>query len=451
MNCIQRILTASAFPGKAWSNVKNVLTIIMAGGQGTRLSVLANRRAKPAVPFGGIYRIIDFALSNAMHSGARQMGIVTQYRPYSLADHVGSGAWWGLEGFGRCVKILSPHTGENEGAFYTNTADAIFHNIEFIERFPHCRDVLILSGDHIYKMDYRPMLELHRSQDATLTIACQEVPWEDTSRFGIMAADEDGRIRQFQEKPKENPLSNQASLGIYIFNRQALIRELKEDQANPESSHDFGRDIIPKMIHTEPVYLYPFEGYWRDVGTIASYMEASMDALDSKSGLDLHGWGIRTNHREIALHCQHASVVSDDANIKHSLISKGTEVHGEVINSIISPGVRVEPGARVENSILLNEVKIGAGAHLRQVIADKHVCVEEGVNIGDPGLSGSHNDRFPHLLNTGITVLGKSSVVGKGVNMGTNCLLYPGVRVGTEDGQPLAIKGGSTFFFDQRS
>lgn len=423
------------------------LTIIMAGGQGTRLSVLANRRAKPAVPFCGIYRIIDFALSNAMHSGARCVGIVTQYRPYSLVDHVSTGEWWGLEGFDRVVKILSPHTGENEGAFYSNTADAIYHNIEFIERFPKCTEVLLLSGDHIYEMDYRPMLELHRRKGAALTIACQEVPWEDTPRFGIMAANEEGRITKFQEKPKTDPLSNMASLGIYVFNTRKLIEALKADQVNPESSHDFGHDVIPHLIRNEPVYMHPFSGYWRDVGTVEAYLDTSMAALDPDSGLDIKGWGVRTNHREIPLSAQHATHVTGDARTVNSLLSKGATIEGEVVDSIVSPGVHVAKGAKVHGSILLHDVKIGEGAMVNKAILDKGVRVGDNAVVGDPEMGDKPNERFPHLLSTGITLLGKFSRIDPGVRIGQNSLVYPRVTIGGPDKQ--LVPPGSTFFFDE--
>lgn len=424
--------------------MNNVLTIIMAGGEGTRLSILADRRAKPALPFGGIYRIIDFALSNVMHSGGHKVGIITQYRPYSLVDHVGLGEAWGLTGFGRMVKILSPHTGDKFTNFYRGTADAIFRNIEFIERIPEASEVLILSADHIYKMDYRPMLSLHREKGAHLTMATQEVPWEETSRFGIMVHDESGRITQFQEKPKTNPLSNKASLGIYIFNRNFLIKALREDQADPNSSHDFGQDIIPKLIRTADVYNYDFKGYWRDVGTIRSYVETSMEALDPGSGLDLKGWGLRTNQKEIPLNCQFPLRMAPGAKVKRSLISKGVVVEGEVEDSIVSPGVWIGRGAKVRRSILLHQARVEEDCVLEDVIVDKHGVISRGARIGDPTLGDQPNSYVSHLLDHGTTVIGKGAVVPPGVALGRNCMVFPGVKFQKEPGEK--IPAGSTFF-----
>ncbi len=427
--------------------MNKVLTIIMAGGQGTRLSVLADRRAKPAVPFCGIYRIIDFALSNAMHSGSRSLGVVTQYRPYSLADHIGMGEWWGFAGFGRKAKILSPHTGDRNASFYCNTADAIYHNIEFIQRFPEATDVLILSGDHIYKMDYRPMIDQHRQSGALLTLATQEVPWEETSRFGIMVCDDTGRIVKFQEKPKVAPLSNKASLGIYVFNRDELIRELRDDQANPDSSHDFGNDIIPKLIDTGRVFNYDFRGYWRDVGTIQSYVETSMEALDPNSGLNLTAWGVRTNHREIPLSHQHPAQIARGASVQRSLISKGTKIHGSVVESILSPGVVIAPGASVRRSIILHGAQIGEGCVLEDVIVDKGCVIGDGTRLGDPSLGDDPNHDFSDKLNHGTSVIGQRSHIGPGLTLGRNCLVYPDVTVEQDCG--WKVPAGSTFYREE--
>lgn len=416
----------------------------MAGGEGTRLSVLADRRAKPAVPFGGIYRIIDFTLSNVMHSGGRCLGVVTQYRPYSLSDHIGVGEWWGLQGFGRKAKCLSPHTGDKNAGFYVNTADAIYHNIEFIERFPAATEVLILSGDHIYKMDYRPMIEQHRRNQAVLTLATQEVPWEETSRFGLMVCDDDNRIIRFQEKPKKDPLSNKASLGIYVFNRAALLEALRIDQLDPASSHDFGKDIIPRMIRTESVYNYDFKGYWRDVGTIKSYMDTSMEALDAETtGLDLQGWGVRTNHREIPLEHQVAARLLPGGSVHHSLLSKGTVIEGDVRDSVISPGVHIGRGAKVHKCILLHHVRVEEDAVLENVIMDKHSVIGKGAHIGDTSLGDEHNRDYPQLLNTGTSVIGKWAYIQPGVTMGCNCLVQPKVWV-ERSGKP--IQSGTTLF-----
>lgn len=422
----------------------NVLTIIMAGGEGTRLSVLSDRRAKPAVPFGGIYRIIDFSLSNTMHSGGHHVGIITQYRPYSLVDHVGLGAAWGFTGFGRSAKILSPHTGDRNSSFYQGTADAIYRNIEFLERFPNTTEVLILSADHIYKMDYRPMLSLHRARNAHLTIATQTVPWEETSRFGIMVTDEQGRIIQFQEKPKTNPLSNKASLGIYIFNKAFLINALREDHADATSTHDFGGDIIPRLIHKANVFNYDFEGYWRDVGTVQSYMETSMEVLDPNSGLDLAGWGVRTNQEEIPLGYQYPARLAPGATVKRSLVSQGCFIEGAVEDSILSPGVRIGRGAKVRHSILLHQVRVEEDCVLENVIVDKHGIVCRGARIGEAALGSECNSHVPHLLSHGTSVIGKGAVIPPGVAMGRNCLVFPNVRLQAGAGEK--IPSGFTAF-----
>jgi glucose-1-phosphate adenylyltransferase len=414
--------------------MNHVLTIIMAGGEGTRLSVLADRRAKPAVPFGGIYRIIDFTLSNVMHSGGHIVGIITQYRPYSLVDHVGLGEAWGLAGFGRMVKILSPYTGDKDSDFYRGTADAIYRNIEFMERFPAMSEVLILSADHIYKMDYRPMLELHRQRQASLTIATQTVPWEDTSRFGIMVCDDDGRIVKFQEKPKTNPLSNKASLGIYIFNRDFLIQTLRQDAADARSTHDFGADIIPKLIHDARVFNYDFSGYWRDVGTIRSYVETSMESLDPASGLDLAGWGLRTNQKDIPLVSQHPVRLLAGATVRNSLVSTGTTIAGQVEDSILSPGVRVGAGACVKRSILLHGARVEEDCVLEDVIMDKYAVAGRGTHIGDPALGDELNNYIPHLLGSGVSVIGKWAFIAPGTHMGRNSLVFPNIALPAQSG-----------------
>ncbi|MCE5228649.1 glucose-1-phosphate adenylyltransferase [bacterium] len=409
--------------------MNKVLTIIMAGGEGTRLSVLANRRAKPAVPFGGIYRIIDFTLSNVMHSGARWVGVVTQYRPYSLADHLGLGESWGFSRMGRKLRVLAPHTGEKDSAFYSNTADAVYRNVEFIKRFPECTEVLVLSGDHIYKMDYRPMLEVHRANRSRLTIATQEVPWEETSRFGLMVCDSKDRVIRFQEKPKKNPLSNKASLGIYIFDLPSLIEALQEDQADPDSQHDFGGDIIPRLIDRgEPVYNYSFNGYWRDVGTIPAYMETSMEALDPTSPLDLESWGLRTNVEQIPLNKQHPSHIAAGGSVKRSLVSRGVTIEGDVRESILSPGVRIGRGARVRRAILLHDVVIEDGAVVEDAIIDKHCRIGRGSHVGCPELGDRPNDIRPDLLSNGTVVIGKGAEIEPETRIGRNSLIFPYVE-----------------------
>ena len=423
--------------------MNRVLTMIMAGGKGSRLLVLADKRAKPAVPFGGIYRIVDFVLSNAMHSGVPHLGIVTQYRPYSLTDHFGLGESWGFERFGSKAKVLSPYTGSQASSFYKGSADSLYQNIEFIERFPHVSEIVILSSDHIYKMDYRAMLEFHRENGAKLTVATQQVPWEETSRFGIVIADDTSRIRGFQEKPRTGPQSNQASLGIYIFGRRTLLEALHADHHNPDSTHDFGCDIIPRLVSEVPSYRYEFTGYWRDVGTIRSYYETSMDGLNPASGLDLAGWGIRTNHREIPLNHQYPSRLEAGASVSHSFVSKGTLIGGTVINSILSPGVQIERGARVSGCILLHNVRVGEGCVLENAIVDKNCILESGVRIGDAELGADVNRYRSDLLDQGTTVIGKNVRISKDTRIGCNCLLYPDLRL--DDRPARELSAGTTY------
>jgi glucose-1-phosphate adenylyltransferase len=269
------------------------VAMILAGGEGSRLSVLSEKRAKPAVPFGGIYRIIDFTMSNVMHSEVPVVGICTQYKPYSLADHVSTGEAWGFARRGRMARVLPPYKGEVDSDWYAGTADAIYQNLEFLARF-HPNLVLVLSGDHVYRMDYRPMIVFHLECKAALTIACQEVPLEEVSRFGIAETDARSRIIGFQEKPKESPRSNLANLGIYVFDTAILADRLRADAHDKKSTHDFGRDVIPSMIASDPCYAYPFSGYWRDVGTYHSYWQAHMDLLDPRSGLEINRWEVCT-------------------------------------------------------------------------------------------------------------------------------------------------------------
>lgn len=421
--------------------ISSSVAMLLAGGQGSRLSILSQRRAKPAVPFGGIYRIIDFTISNAMNSNIPYLGVLTQYKPYSLMDHIGNGSAWGYVGRKRVAKILPPYTGEDDSDWYLGTADAVYQNISFINRF-NSEVVVILSGDHVYKMDYSAMIDFHLEHNADLTIAMQEVPWEDVSRFGVARTDSDSRIIAFQEKPKINPISNKASLGIYAFNAKKLIERLVEDAENPNSSHDFGKDVIPGMIKRDKVFCYLFDGYWRDVGTIKSYWDANMESLKPDSGLSLDSWNVRTNAKLDNLKCMSPCYIGDSTDIRNSLISRGCEINGTVINSIISPGVEIQKGAHVEGCIILDECIIKEGVHIKESILDKNCIIGAGCNIG----SGDNieNLKFPHLLDSGITVIGKSAVLPDGIEVGKNCLIFPEVK--PENFSEKIIKSGTTIF-----
>jgi len=357
------------------------VAMILAGGEGSRLSVLSEKRAKPAVPFGGIYRIIDFTLSNVMHSQIPVVGICTQYKPYSLMDHISIGEAWGFARHGRMAKVLPPYQGEEDSDWYAGTADAICQNLGFLER--HNPDlVLILSGDHIYRMDYRPMIAFHLDRQAALTIACQEIPLEEASRFGIMETNAEGRIIGFREKPKETPRSNHANLGIYVFEAKILADRLRADAHDKKSTHDFGRDVIPAMIASDPCYAYRFSGYWRDVGTYQSYWQAHMDLLDPRSGLELKRWEVYTATKGMGDGSLIPARIRHGGRVEQSVISCGCQIEGLVRHSVVSPGVRVAAGAAIENAVVLSGVQIGQHCVVRNSIIDKSSVIHDGCVIG---------------------------------------------------------------------
>ncbi len=422
-------------------NDAQIVAMLLAGGQGSRLSILSQRRAKPAVPFASNYRIIDFTISNVMHSNIPYLGILTQYKPSSLMDHIGSGNAWGFVGRKRIAKVLPPYTGEEDSDWYMGTADAVYQNVSFLNKY-ESDVVVILSGDHIYRMDYSEMIKFHLENDADLTIAMQEVPWEDVSRFGVAQTDENQRIIAFQEKPKTNPISNKASLGIYAFKTKKLIERLIEDAENENSSHDFGKDVIPGMLNRDKLYCHLFSGYWRDVGTIKSYWDSNMEALQSDSGLDLEAWNVRTNPKMDNLKCMSGNIIGDAAEISNSLIARGCEIDGTVKNSIISPGVDIARGAVVEGCIIMDECKICEGAYLKEVILDKDVIVGRKTRIGFGEVK--KNERFPHLLDSGITVVGKNAFIPDDIEIGRNCLIFPDAA--KEDFSDSVINSGSTIF-----
>lgn len=413
--------------------------MLLAGGQGSRLSILSQRRAKPAVPFGGAYRIIDFTLSNAMHSDIPYVGILTQYKPYSLMDHIGCGEWWGFTGRDRMARVLPPYTGEEDSDWYAGTADAIWQNRNFIARFdPEL--ILVLSGDHIYHMDYQKMIQFHKSKRADVTIALQEVPWEETSRFGLAEIGEDDAIKRFQEKPKENPVSNLASLGIYVFDTETLLRRLHEDSGDENSSYDFGKNIIPAMMAQDRVFGYVFDGYWRDVGTIQSYWEANMECLIPGSGLDLVNWGLRTNYFDKRLANELPARIARHAKLADSFVSRGCVIEGEVQHCVLFPGVQVAKGAQVTDSILMANVSIGEECHVDKMIIDKNCQIGRGsvIGIGE----NIPNEAFPSYLENGISVLGKAVSLPRGTRLGRNVLVFAGA--GPEDLPQGDIASGMT-------
>jgi glucose-1-phosphate adenylyltransferase len=405
--------------------MRNTIAMILAGGQGSRLTIFSSARAKPAVPFGGIYRIIDFSLSNVMHAGINVVGVLTQYRPSSLMDHLSTGVPWDLIGRKRLIKVLPPYTGTQRSDWYKGTADAVYHNLWFIRRY-HPHNVLILSGDHIYRMDYQKMIRYHEDKQADLTIATMEVPLSEASRFGLMIVNEENRIVRFQEKPAR-PESTLASMGVYVFDAATLLDKLEADARDPESQHDFGSNIIPGMIAQNRVYNYAFEGYWRDVGTVQSYVDANMDILDKRSGLDIADWEVRTNLEERHVADRPPSKFLETATVSDSLVSRGCLIEGTVEHSILSPGVIVERGAVVRNSVLMHDCHVHAQATIEHVVSDKDVDFGPRCQVGGSG-ENIPNQTFPKYLNTGISILGKGAAVPEAVQIERNCLIYPKVR-----------------------
>ena len=386
---------------------KKCVAMLLAGGQGSRLYALTEKMAKPAVSYGGKYRIIDFPLSNCVNSGIDTVGILTQYQPLILNEYIGDGHPWDLDRVYGGVHVLPPYQSSKGGKWYAGTANAIYQNINFIERYDP-EYVLILSGDHVYKMNYDRMLEFHQEKKADITIAVREVPIAEASRFGIMSVDSDDRITEFAEKPKK-PKSNLASMGIYIFTWSKLREYLIRDEADPKSTKDFGSDIIPKMLGLdEKMFAYRFEGYWKDVGTIDSLWEANMDLLDPKVPLDMYdqNWKIYARNPESPPH-----FVSSNATVENSMVSEGCEIDGTIDFSVISPGVIIEEGAVVTASIIMPGARVEKGAVVEYAILGENSVVEPYAKIGErpENILGRGNDETWG----GVTVVGPGVVVSK--------------------------------------
>lgn len=352
------------------------VAMILAGGQGSRLGVLTKNVAKPAVPFGGKYRIIDFPLSNCAHSGIKRIGVLTQYRPFALHNYVGDGGAWDLDGPDGGVFILPPYARAKGADWYRGTADAIYQNLNFIEMSDPAY-VLVLSGDHIYAMDYSRLIEAHKRNKAEATIGVIEVPWSEASRFGIMETDETGRIQKFVEKPAE-PKSNLASMGIYVFSTAFLRRYLEADAKNQRSSHDFGKDVIPRMLADRArLYSYPFSGYWKDVGTIESLWQANMDFLAEEPPIDIGGeWRIHSANLPMP-----PEFLSAEAVVRQALVSEGSMIFGRVEHSVISTGVRIARDARVTNSVVMPFAEIGEGAVVDHAILGSRAEITPGARV----------------------------------------------------------------------
>ena len=414
--------------------MKRVVAVVLAGGEGERLSILSAVRAKPAVPFAGKYRIIDFTLSNCVNSEIDNVLVLTQYNPRSLNDHIGAGRPWDLDRNEGGIRLLQPFIARGRASeWYRGTADAVLVNIETIRQQPG-DVVVILAGDHIYKMDYQPFIQFHRRNRADVTVAVKRVPIFEASRFGILALDDDGRVSEWQEKPKQ-PKSDLASLGIYVFSKKALLAWLDEKRT------DFGRDIIPAMLDGGArVFGYEFDGYWQDVGTVEGYWQAQMDLLDEHPELDMYdkGWLIHTRSEE-----RSPARIGATASVHRSLISHGCQIWGTVERSILSPGVRVDPGAVVRDSIIMFDTIVRAGAVVDRAIIDKEVSVGPNAIVGLGSDLEVANRQEPGRLNTGITVVGKRAVIPAGVRLGRNVKVNEGVRPSDFGGKRTVASGGT--------
>lgn len=408
--------------------MEKVIAMILAGGEGDRLSVLSEERAKPAVTFGGRYRVIDFTLSNCVNSGITRVGVLTQYRPRSLNEHIGIGRPWDLDRGGG-VSLLQPYLGRESSDWYSGTADAVHQNLYFVEE-SQAEQVLILAGDHVYKMAYDELIAFHRSQGADVTIAVYQVPPDEASRYGVITYDDTDAIIAFDEKPAE-PRSNRASMGVYVFNKDVLIERLVADAQEP-TTHDFGHDIIPAMVG-DPCYRlcgYRFKEYWRDVGTIESYFNANMDLLEDTPELDLYDPETLVRTQMTALP---PARIGRRAYLSRSLVDLGCVIEGHVEHSVLSPGVHVEEGAVVRDAIIFEGCHIESGAIIDHSILDKEVQVGKNCYIGYGDDFSPNRDR-PDIVHCGITIVGKRAQLPASTRVGHNCVIGPGVVTeGIED------------------
>ena len=397
----------------------NIVAMLLAGGQRSRLGVLTKSIAKPAVPYGGNYRIIDFPLSNCVNSGIYTVGVLTQYQPLELNDYIGNGQPWDLDRQSGGVHVLSPYEAIGSKEWYKGTANAIYQNINFIEKYDP-EYVVVLSGDHIYKMNYAKMVDFHEKNNADCTIAVLEVPWEEASRFGILATDETDRIYEFAEKPKE-PKSNKASMGVYVFSWDKLRKYLTEDENDPESSNDFGKNIIPNMLAAgERMFAFPFKGYWKDVGTIDSLWEANLDIINPNVDLDLSdtSWRIYSRNPVSPPH-----YIGRDAEVELSSVSEGCEIEGKVDYSVISSNVTVEKDADIRYSVIMPGATVKKGAKVYYSIVAENAVIEEGAQVGE----------IPELLSNpeewGVAVVGSGATVKSGSKVEPGAMIEAGREV----------------------
>lgn len=409
------------------------LALILAGGRGSRLDILSEHRAKPSVPFAGKYRLIDFVLSNCVNSGIFNVGVLTQYLPLSLNDHIGIGKPWDLDRKYGGITIFQPYTGK-EGGWYKGTAHAIYQNMSYL-RGISAEYILILSGDHLYKMNYDKMVEDHIDRNADLTIAAQRVPMEDASRFGILDTDKTGRITNFLEKP-DDPPSNLASMGIYVFTKDVLIRGL-ERYCSAEKS-DFGHHVIPPMIENNEVYLYEYEGYWRDVGTLKSYWETNLSLTKPLPELNMYDdeWKIHTKSVE-----KPPVKFGPNSKVKNCLLSNGAIINGTVVNSVISPGVYIEDNVVVKDSVIFNDAVIKKNTIIDQCLIDKEVKIGKDCQIG-VGDDLTPNKEKPDLLFNGLNIIAKRAVIPDNIQVERNCRIMSYTR--PKDFEEKNIESGST-------
>lgn len=393
---------------------QEVVAMLLAGGQGSRLGVLTQKIAKPAVPYGGKYRIIDFPLSNCVNSGIEAVGVLTQYQPLVLNEYIGNGQPWDLDGMNVGVQILSPYEKKGGADWYSGTANAIYQNINYIDRY-NPEYVVILSGDHIYKMDYSKMVAYHKEHDADCTIAVIDVPLAEASRFGILNTNPDGSIYEFDEKPA-HPKSTNASMGIYVFSWDKLRKYLIEDEANPDSSNDFGKDILPKMLADgQRMFAYVFSGYWKDVGTIESLWESNMDLLDPNVTLDLadENWKIYSRNPVVAPH-----YVSPTGVVQNSLISDGCIIEGNVDFSVLFSNVTIAPGAVVNDSILMPGVVVEEGAVIQYAIVSENAVIKKNAVVG------ARPEDIENKEDWGVAVVGDNRTIGEGAVVAPKEMVY---------------------------
>jgi glucose-1-phosphate adenylyltransferase len=409
----------------------SVMAIILAGGESPALSILTALRSEAATPFGGKYRIIDFTLSNCVNSGLFNVAVLTQYQPRSLNEHIGVGKPWDLDRATGGVRLLQPYQrakGE-PGIWQEGTADAMRFNLDIIPE--SVEDVLILAGDHIYKMDYRPLLEFHHAHRADVTMAVRTVPGFEAYRFGMVSLDADGKVLHYTEKPRRTR-STLASMGIYAFRRAALIDALTNEVGRTQ--RNLGGEVIPTLVNAGRVFAYPFHDYWADVGTVQAYYEANMALLAETPALDLYDqeWVIHTRSEE-----RPAVLVGAEARVEGNLLCDGCRIEGTVIRSVISPGVYIAPGAVVRDAIIMNDAVVESGAEVDRAILDKRVRIGTGAKVGW-GDDNTPNRRWPERLNTGLTLIGKGAVVPSGCQVGRNVVIFPHIQLSCDDANPIS-------------